>query len=56
MAKGLRDRIVDAEVRGSRWLADGREAEERGDRAKAEECFRKSQFWLDRYNRLAGNS
>ena len=54
--KALSEKIIEAEERGSRWLADGNEAEERGDRAKAEWCFEKSQFWLDRYNRLAGNA
>ena len=49
-------KIIEAEERGSKWLADGNEAEERGDIAKAEKCFAKAQFWLDRYNRLAGNA
>lgn len=52
----LRDRIIDAEVRGSRWLADGNEAAEKGNATKAEKCYAKAQFWLDRYNKLAGNS
>ncbi|WP_087132042.1 hypothetical protein [Caballeronia pedi] len=54
--KTLRERIIDAEVRGGKWLADGNEAAERGDRRKAEQCYEKSQFWLDRYNLLVGNS
>ena len=49
------DMIV-AEQRASKWLADGNEADERGDKAKAERCYSKSQFWLDRYNKLAGNN
>lgn len=56
MARSVRDRMMEAEQRGSQWLADGNEAEERGDTVKAEKCFEKSQFWLDRYNRLAGNA
>lgn len=32
------------------------EAEERGDKIKAEKCYEKAQFWLDRYNALAGNN
>lgn len=51
----LSDRVIDAEERASRWLSEGNEAEERGDVEKAEFCFQKSQYWLDRYNRLAGN-
>ena len=54
--KSLYERTIDAEERSNRWLADGNEAEERGDTTKADQCFEKSQFWLDRYNRLAGNA
>ena len=54
--KTLQERKVDADVRASSWLADGNEAAERGDMARAEECWAKSQFWLDRYNLLAGAS
>ena len=50
----LADRILDADVRSSRWLADGNEASERGDKTLAEKCYEKSQFWLDRYNLLSG--
>lgn len=52
----LAKRIQDAETRMNTHLADANEAEERGDRAKAERLYTKSQFWLDRYNKLAGNS
>lgn len=51
-----KEKMLQAEERGSRWLADGNEAEERGNRAKAEKCFAKAQYWLDRYNKLAGNN
>ena len=50
----LAQRILDAEVRSSQWLADGNEARESGNTAKADKCYAKSQFWLDRYNLLAG--
>lgn len=52
----LKARQLDAEVRSSQWLADGNEARESGNIAKAEKCYAKSQYWLDRYNRLAGKS
>ena len=52
--KTLAEKIADAEANGSRWLADGNEAEEHGNKAKAEKCFEKSQFWLDRANKLRG--
>lgn len=46
--------IADVEERGSHWLAEGNEAEEKGDKKKAEHCFEKSQFWLDRANKMRG--
>jgi hypothetical protein len=49
-------KILEAEQRGSDWLAKGNAASERGDNAKAEKCYKKSQFWLDRYNTLVGNN
>ncbi len=55
MPKTLKERIIDAEVRGSTAIADANEANERGDRSKAEKLYDKAQFWLDRYNRLVGN-
>lgn len=51
----LEDRKIDAETRGNMYLAEANEATERGDIAKAEKLYDKGQFWLDRYNRLAGN-
>ncbi|WP_313666293.1 hypothetical protein [Shinella sp.] len=51
----LEERMIDAEMRGNRYLAEANEAEERGHQAKAEKLFDKGQFWLDRYNLLAGN-
>jgi hypothetical protein len=52
--KPLAERLLDAETRGSRWLADGNAANERGERAKAEQCWAKGQYWLDRANLLSG--
>lgn len=54
--KTLYDRIIEAEIRCSQWLADGNEADERGDKITAQKCWDKSGFWRDRYNKLAGNS
>ena len=53
--KTTAERMIEAEERCSKWLADGNAAEERGDDMKAEKCFNRSQFWRDRYNWLAGN-
>ena len=49
-------RAQQADERASHALADGNAAEERGDKAKAERLFKTSQFWLDRYNKLMGNT
>lgn len=48
--------ILEADVEGSRYLANANEAAEAGNQAKADRLYAKSQFWLDRYNKLAGNS
>lgn len=49
-----RDKIIRAEELGSRHLADANEAAERGNRQKAEKLYEKSQYWLDRANKLRG--
>lgn len=54
--KTLQERILDADARASRWLADGNEAIESGDAQRASVCYAKSQYWRDRYNLLAGNA
>lgn len=54
--KRLDEKALTAEVRASQWLADGNAARERGNMAKAEKCYAKSQFWLDRYNKLTGRA
>jgi hypothetical protein len=51
-AKTLQERILEAEVKGSQWLAKGNEYSEAGKSEQAQRCYDKSQFWLDRYNRL----
>lgn len=52
--KPLRERQIDADVRCRNWLAEGNAAAEAGDKDKAEQCYAKSQFWLDRWNHLCG--
>ncbi len=56
MPKTLAERTQVAEERASRYLADANEAAEAGKSAKAERLYAKSQFWLDQYNKLAGNA
>lgn len=55
MAKSLQERIIDAEQRCGRYLADANDAEDRGDWAKAEKLRAKQQYWLDRMNLLSGD-
>ncbi|MBY5863237.1 hypothetical protein [Rhizobium leguminosarum] len=56
MKKTPQEKIIEANEWSSRHLADANEAAERGDMMKAEKLYAKSQYWLDRYNKLAGNS
>lgn len=54
--KPLDERALDAETRASQWLADGNQAREAGLTVKAERCFQKALFWLDRANLLSGRA
>lgn len=47
--RALQSKLLDAETRCSQWLADGNVALTP---ARAQHCYDKSQFWLDRANRL----
>lgn len=48
------EKIVEAEARCARYLGDANEAAEQGKKAKAERLYEKSQYWLDRANKLRG--
>ena len=50
----LREKIADADVRGNEWLRKAKEAEAQGNKALAEECYRRGNYWLDRSNKLRG--
>jgi hypothetical protein len=54
MAKTVEERAIDAEERGSHWLAEANELAEAGKTAQAEKLYDKSQYWLDRANKLRG--
>jgi hypothetical protein len=56
MTKTIEQKIIEADERGNRFLAEANEAAERGDKVKAEKLFLKGQSWLDRMNKLLGNS
>lgn len=53
--KNLSERIAHADMMGSRHLADANEANEKGQKAKAEKLYEKVQYWLDLSNKLRGN-
>ena len=55
-AKSLSEKIAEADERGGRLLAEANEASERGQTSKAEILYEKGQYWLDRSNKLRGNS
>lgn len=44
-----------ADERGNHWLALGNQYLEAGNKDKAQRCYEKGQFWLDRLNKLLGN-
>lgn len=48
----LTSRILDADTRCSQWLADGNAAMEAGMHERANRCYDKSQFWMDRRSAL----
>ena len=48
----LAERALEAQTRAGKWLADGNAAAEAGRMVKAERCYQKAQFWLDRANVL----
>lgn len=54
LPQDVREKLADADQRGNEWLRKAREAEEKGNQSRADECYRKGQFWLDRSNKLRG--
>lgn len=52
----LEESIQQADVLASRYLGNANEAYEKGDQAKGDKLYAKAQFWLDRLNKLTGNS
>ena len=55
MNEAAKEKMLDAEALAGKWLGDGNEASERGDKEEAERCYAKAQYGHDRYNKLAGN-
>jgi hypothetical protein len=49
-------KCLEADERGSRYLADANEALEAGKKERAERLYAKGQFWLDRFNKLTGRA
>jgi len=54
--KPLSQRIADADALANRWLADGNHAAECGQPAKAQKCYERSQYWMDRYTLLTNSA
>lgn len=52
--ESVSEKIADADLRGNVWLAKARRAEDGGNQARADECYRKGNYWLDRSNKLRG--
>ena len=52
--RSINDRVAEADVRGNEWLSRAREAEAKGNQMKADECYRKGNYWLGRSNKLRG--
>lgn len=48
----LKAKKLDAETRCGQWLADGNAAAEARKVDRAEKCYAKAQYWLDRANKL----
>lgn len=48
----LQERIVDADIKCRRALADATDAKEAGKKKKAERLEDRAQYWLDEQNRL----
>jgi hypothetical protein len=54
--KTLSEKVLEADLRASKYLGDANEAAERGNDAKANKLYEKCQFWLDRLNKLNGDA
>ena len=48
--------VHDYSARASHWLAEGNQAAERGNKAKAEKCYDKAQFWHDKATKARGDA
>lgn len=48
------DKAQTYEIHASKWLADANEASECGKYEKAEKCWQKAQYWLDKANKARG--
>jgi hypothetical protein len=52
--RSIADRVADADMRGSNWLARANALTAEGKYKRAARCHEKGQFWLDRSNKLRG--
>jgi len=56
MTKTLKDKIIQADMMGCKYLADANDAAENGKQDNADKLYSKGQYWLDRYNKLTRNN
>lgn len=49
-------KALDADIRCRQYLAKATDARDAGEQAKAETYEAKAQYWLDRQNKLEGNT
>lgn len=54
IAERIAEKIAEADMRGSDYLARANEQAEKGNKEKAEALYAKGQYWLDRSNKLRG--
>lgn len=50
-----KEKILHAEAMAAYWLSLGNEAEERGEKEKAERHFERAEKWQDKMNELLGD-
>lgn len=55
LVRAVDAQVAEADARGGAWLAKANELAEAGKHERAQLCYDKCQYWLDRSNRLRGH-
>lgn len=53
--KTVHERIITADLKAAKFLADANQQQERGNHERAEVLYEKAQKWMDVSNTLRGN-